>query len=301
MKITNKIKIKYLLLIILMVFSSEQLLSQSSGKKIIAVVPLTNRADRYGKQHADNLTETILNTVVNTRRFKVVDRTNFDAIFTEENFQKGENFIDGEVVEQGKKMGAEYIIAGSLSNYAISKLYTTDSKGNKKFSGYKGDISFALKIIDVKTGEIIATETFKSNSGKSLLIYSKTFNNKSEAVNAAIQNSEEDIDEFIEKYFPALMKIYEISDAKGSKAKEVVITGGTAKGLIDGQILKVVEISKVDIDGQTVERKKEIGWLKISSVNDEHFSTCKVTDGHSLIKEKFDNNANIWVISGKEK
>ncbi|MBE9480622.1 MAG: hypothetical protein IMY69_02880, partial [Bacteroidetes bacterium] len=75
----------------------------------------------------------------------------------------------------------------------------------------------------------------------------------------------------------------------------------TAKGLIEGQILKVVEISKVDIDGQTVERKKEIGWLKISSVNDEHFSTCKVTDGHSLIKEKFDNNANIWVISGKEK
>lgn len=294
-------KFRSLILVLALITFCSDLFSQSTGKKVIAIVPITNTTGRGGNTHAANLTELVISTIVKTRRFKVVDRTNFDAIFSEENLQKGENFIDGEVVAQGKKLGAEYIIAGNLANFSTEKLYTTSSSGGKQFAGYRANISFTLKIINVITGEIIAVEPFNVNSGRSLLIYSKKYNKENEAITAAINNTDKIINLFIDDYFPVYLKIFEISKQKGSKAKEIVITGGSNIGLQEKQDLKIVEVSLVDIGGKTVERKKEIGWVKIISVDDEYFSTCKVTDGDEIIKKKFDSNANIFAISGVDK
>ncbi len=293
-------KIKNLILVLALITFCSDLFSQSTDKKVIAIVPVTNSTTHGGRTHAANLTEFVISTIVKSRRFKVVDRTNFDAIFSEENLQKGENFIDGEVVAQGKKLGAEYIIAGNLANFSTEKLYTTNSDGGKEFAGYKANISFTLKIINVITGEIIAIEPFNAKSGRSLF-YSKKYNNENEAINAAINNTDKIINSFIDDYFPVYLKIFEISKQKGSKAKEIVITGGSNMGLQEKQDLKIIEISLVDIGGKTVKRKKEIGWVKIISVDDEYFSTCKVTNGDELIKKKFDSNANIFAISGEDK
>lgn len=294
--------IKSLLAVLIVIFIGTEF-SYASGKKVIAVVPITTNNYAY-KQFASNLTEIVVTSFVKSRRFIVVDRTNFDQIYTEENMQKGESFINGEVVAQGKKMGASFIIAGNLANVSVSEAYSTSSTGGRTFLGYKARITFSLKIIDVITGEIKETESFTEKSGGissfGVSLTTNAWPTKDEAINKCINVSSKTVSKFVDKYFPAMAKIFEITEQKRGKAKEVTITGGSELGLLKGQSLKVVEVSIVDIGGRTVERKKEIGWLKIESVDDENFSTCKVTKGDELIKQKFDSNVPLWVISGKK-
>jgi len=53
------------------------------------------------------------NVFIRDGRFKVIDRSNDNEISNELNRQKSESYMDGYVVEQGKQIGAEYIVKGS--------------------------------------------------------------------------------------------------------------------------------------------------------------------------------------------
>jgi hypothetical protein len=76
-----------------------------------------------------------------------------------------------------------------------------------------------------------------------------------------------------------------------------MIAGGTAFGLKKGDRLRVVEILLVDVAGKKLERKKEIGEIKISKVEDENFSICSVGDGGAEINAKFESKAKLIVIT----
>lgn len=273
----------------------------SQCKKTVAVVPFTSSSYKY-KSYSKTLTESFVNVFVKSGRFNVVDRTNFDAIYSEENLQKGESFISGQVVEQGKKVGAQYIIAGNMASVINEKSYGEDSKGHRKFNGYTGRISFSIKIIDVETGQIAATETFNGKSGGisglGLSLTTNAWPSKERAINKCIEVSEKHIAKFIDKQFPAMAQVFEISEQSRSKAISIVVAGGSDIGFCKGQDLKVIEIKTVEIGGRKLERKKEIGWVKIKNVEDENFSSCKVVRGGEAIKTRMNSNSVLWVISG---
>ncbi|MBP7500230.1 MAG: hypothetical protein KA796_10265, partial [Chryseobacterium sp.] len=63
----------------------------------------------------------------------------------------------------------------------------------------------------------------------------------------------------------------------------------------DGDRLGVVELIDVEVGGKKIIRKKEIGEIKISKVEDENFSICDVKTGGTDIFSKFNAKAKLLI------
>jgi curli biogenesis system outer membrane secretion channel CsgG len=296
-----------------MLFFSLVCLAQSNeDKKIVAITPFSSAQTISSKAYSSSATEVVVSAFVNSNRFTVVDRTSFDALMTEENLQKGESFIDGIVVEQGKKLGAQYIVTGNLTNASAEPVYTTvadkqiiDKQTGKvttttrqELSGYRAQVAFSIKILDVETGKILGSGVISNRSGN-MWIFQNVYGSEGEAISMAIKNSQKEVLKFIDKQFPVQMTILEISESTKTKAKKVVVTAGRNAGLSEKQDLKVYEVTQVTINGQVIERNKPIAEIRIISVDDDNFSTCVVRDGGEAIKEAITNKKNIVVMSGQ--
>ena len=75
----------------------------------------------------------------------------------------------------------------------------------------------------------------------------------------------------------------------------------TLKPIPKEQILAGVKfregLSAIEIASRIIERKKEIGELIISEVEDENFSSCSVESGGIDISKKFEAKAKLLVIT----
>ena len=242
----------------------------------VGILPFTYVQGASSSHDANSIQETVTNAFVKTKRFNIVDRSKMDALTKEKNLQKTEDFIDGTVIEQGISLGAKNLISGHVISSKAEQMRTDDGTVT-----YKAKLSISLKVIDVATGQVITSETIEPKSGNSLLgaigIGAST---PEAAVSKAIKDIENKIDEFVNKNFPQVFYIAEIQEKDGKgNATKILIAGGSEFGLKKGDKLKVVEITDMEVNGKKLQRKKEIGELKILKVEDENFSTCSVSSG----------------------
>jgi curli biogenesis system outer membrane secretion channel CsgG len=265
-------------------------MSAQTQKISIGILPVLNADGRQYKETVA-ITEEVSNAFVKTKRFIMVDRTKMDALKNEKNLQKGEDFIDGNTIEQGKSVGAEFLISNTLNSY-------TNNGEVCKFT-------LSLKVIQVATGEIVASEKIEAKGGGiGGSIANAAFgnvvntNNDEKALRKALKDVTEDIDKFVRKNFPATFAIAEISekDSKGG-AKTLLISGGSDMGLKKGDKLKIIEISELMVNGKKMTRKKDVAEIKITKVEDGNFCTCSVSSGHADITAKFDAKAPLQVIT----
>jgi TolB-like protein len=260
-------------------------------KTSIGVLPVTST---NGKEYNEtvSITEEISNAFIKTKRFILVERTKMDALKKEKNLQKTEDFIDGSTVEQGKSLGAEFLISNTLNSYSND--------------GEVCKFSLALKVIEVSTGQVLTSETIEAKGGGkggSLLnaaigVNVSNTNNPDGALKKALKDILPQIDAFVRKNFPAIFSIAEISekDSKGG-AKTILISGGSEMGLKKGDKLKIVEVSEMEVNGKKMTRKKDIAELQLIKVEDENFSSCSVKTGNIDVTTKFDAKAKLQVLT----
>lgn len=267
-------------------------------KTTVGVLPFTYSSSGTSYTHVNSIQETVTNAFVKTKRFNIVDRTKMRELKSEKDLQKSEDFIDGTVVQQGVSLGANYLISGHVISAEATQMEAKDDQGNVTIT-YKAKLSIQLKVIDVATGQVAISETIEPKAGNALLgavgIGSPT---EDAAIIKAIKEIEGKVDEFVGRNFPVTFPIVEIQekDGKGAAVK-VLIAGGTSFNLKKGDKLKVVEVSMMEVNGKKLERKKEIGELKVAKVEDENFSSCTVSMGGSDITNKFEGKAKIQVIT----
>ena len=251
-------------------------------------------------QDVNSIQETVINAFVKTKRFNIVDRSKMDALKKEKELQKSEDFIDGSVIQQGISLGANYLISGHVISAQAERMETVpDSKTGAVTVSYKAKLSIQLKVIDVATGQVVTSETIEPKGGSTfggMMGYGPS--TPQAAITKAIKDIEEKVDDFVNKNFPANFPIVEIQekDSKGNAIK-IMIAGGSAFNLQKGQKLKVVEVSTIEVNGKKLERKKDIGELKITKVEDENFSTCSVSSGGIEINARFEAKAKLMVIT----
>ena len=274
--------------------------ASSQDKIVVGIIPFSSG----GASNSDVLAiqEAVSNGFVKTKRFNIVDRIKMDAIKNEKELQKSEDFIDGKTVQQSISIGAQYLVTGkviSASKWSAYKLKTKSDGTKESVLEHYAQISFGCQVIDVGTGQVINSETFSHKTGGSFLGMSMAASDD-EAFASSLSYLEADIDNWIGVNFPAVFTIYEIQekDKKGN-AEKILIAGGSGFGLKEGDRLKVVEILIMEVNGKKIERKKEIGILKITKVEDENFSTCKVKDGGIEINSKFEAKAKLQVMTKK--
>ncbi len=258
----------------------------------VAVVPFSTSfaQNTDDADYSRMLTETVLTSFVQSQRFMMVDYTDLektmniakDQTQNSQDYERWENDRVAHLVKAGKRLGIEYIFTGNITNVSTPILVT----GN-----YGAEFGFTIKAISVETGRLYVTESFTANlEGLSKLGKAS----KKEALNAALQNVNEPVSKFIDKYFPVEVKFYKVRATDNKQLpKVVVIRGGLSNGLRNGQELDVV-IKEKDEDG--VIYRNKIGELEIIEI-EANFATCKVKKGADDIQKAIEKKENIFVQS----
>ncbi len=110
----------------------------------------------------------------------------------------------------------------------------------------------------------------------------------------ALQSIKPTIDKFIKENFKVSFSVAEIDQKSAAgEAVKILISGGSAVGLKAGTELKVFVVSSLMVEGKKVPRKKEIGKIQVTKVEDENFSICSVSAGGADIASKFADGASV--------
>lgn len=280
---------------------------EGTGNYVIGILPVT-ASDPSAKKYCAQVEGTIASIFTGKTRFTVVDRTKFDQLAQERNLQKQEDFLDGLVVEQGKSLGAQYLIQGNISqanaqSVTITKYKTVGTYPNttqQKYyvPGYNVALIVNLQTIDVATGQaksartINASRTWETNSSEQAITASLNL----------LQNPtgrEGTLKDWANDMFPVLMKVLKVeeTDNKG-RPKKVLIKGGEDmdlhRGATTGSMLQVYINDVMMVDGKEYTRPLPIGEIVVFEPQGE-FTVCKVKDGADEIQKRMNEGKTLFL------
>ena len=244
--------------------------SQTDSKPVVGVAEFTKEVD---SKYASSVAEKVVQVVTNTKRFIVVDRTSYDKVKQELEFQKSEAFLDSKnTVKQDVALAAQYMIVGHILKMSVYAMKNTDGSVN----GYKASVAFTLKVNDVETGKTTEAESFQTEVSPLML-------SPESAVNEALKSIEPNLTSYFIKTFPLTTKISKVLTTKKDAAQTVLIAGGKTFGFKEGDKL-IVEKNEM-IDGKPY--PSQIGEIKIVKIAGDDFSECSVSDGGKEILSRF--------------
>ena len=262
-----------------------------SQKQTVGILNFNYVKGAASYQTVSAIQESVSNAFVKTKRFNIVDRAKIDAIMNEKDLQSTEDFMDGKFVAQSASLGAEYLVSSMVSSANADRMQTTTNDG-RVITTYKCKMSIQLKIIDVASTQIVTSETIEPKAGSAfggLMGYGAKTPEK--AIANAMKDIEKDIDKFVATNFPLTVSIAEVNK------KEMLIAAGSDFGIQKKDKFKVVEITQREVDGKILTRKKEIGEIVVTDVEDENFSKCSIKKGDKDIASKFESGAKLKCIS----
>jgi hypothetical protein len=244
--------------------------SQTVIKPIIGVSEFTSEVN---SKFSGAVAEKVVQVVTNTKRFTVVDRTSYDKVKQELEFQKTEAFLDSKsTVKQEVALAAQNMIIGNILKMGIYAMKNSDGSVN----GYKSSIAFTLKVNEVETGKTTEAESFQTEVSSLML-------SPESAVNEALKSIESKLAAYFIKTFPLSTKISKVLTSKKESASMVLIAGGNDFGFKAGDKL-IVEKNEM-IDGKPY--PSQIGEIKIVKIAGDDFSECSVSEGGIEILSRF--------------
>jgi hypothetical protein len=244
--------------------------SQTDSKPVVGVAEFTKEVD---SKYASSVAEKVVQVVTNTKRFIVVDRTSYEKVKQELEFQKSEAFLDSKnTVKQDAALAAQYMIIGHIVKMSVYAMKNPDGSVN----GYKASVAFTLKVNDVETGKTTESESFQTEVSPLML-------SPESAVNEALKSVEPNLTAYFIKTFPLTTKISKILTTKKDAATTVLISGGKTFGFNEGDKLTVEKLEM--IDGKPY--PTQIGEIKIVKIAGDDFSECSVSDGGKEILSRF--------------
>lgn len=260
--------------------------ASAQGKTTIGIVPFNNstnaRHSYYTKsKEITAIQDAVTEVFLATKRFSLVEREKMDQVTGEKQLQQKEDFIDGQVIEQSKSLGAQYIVTGN-----VSKAQEETSQVRAPIAGAitsrTADVAFSIKVIDVTTGEIVATNSFASSGrGKN-------------SFEDAVDKVKPDIERFIRDNFKITGSIASVEEKNAAgDATKVLLACGSSIGMRPGCAFKVYEAKELTVDGKKLTRKVTLGRIVVDKVEDENFSVCSVTEGGAAIAQKLAANAKV--------
>lgn len=233
--------------------------TSSDIRPIVGVTQFTCETD---SKYAGLVTEKVVEMLTNTKRFRVVDRTSHDKIKEELELQKSEAFMDSKnLVEQDIAVAAEKLITGHINKIPIYAM----KNANGSIKGYKGSVSFQMKVVDVATGLSNEAVGFEGKASDLML-------SPESAVNQAMQSLQDEIYEYFKKNFPVSGKIIKVLKVNKDKAEIVLLNVGKKQGVNKGDQFVVQYVEMLEGEPYPI----DLGEIKVVKLSGEAFSECKV-------------------------
>jgi curli biogenesis system outer membrane secretion channel CsgG len=126
----------------------------------------------------EGISDLIVDELVNDGSFRVIERKRLDAILAEQNFSNSERADPSAktVAQIGKALGVKYLVVGSVTKFGTEQsnksfggggFGSAFGVGNVGTSKGKANVAITARIIDVTTGEIMASAKGEGTSKRS--------------------------------------------------------------------------------------------------------------------------------------
>ena len=133
-------------------------------KPTIAVMSFENRAPAHTKWNiGDALADQLIDRLIRTRRYVVLERAELRAVFAELNRGKDKRFRETATPEPGRLKHVRYLIKGTITDFGhvesapgvfqVFKWFTTTSDSI---------VSATLYVVDVQSGQVIASKSVEA-------------------------------------------------------------------------------------------------------------------------------------------
>jgi hypothetical protein len=257
---------------------------------------------------------TVSRLLVQTKRFTVLEVGEWKRTQEEIDRQKGAAFMERDIIENGKSLGARILVFGYVKN---AELYQDAGM-------YSARVDYELRFIDVESGKSIAAASFKGDSetmlnkgaklGKGLknIIMPVAFAGRNwktvylassglsamseadkKAINGklvdAIESTVARVNSWIRNTFNFnLLFMKALDDDKKKGVQYVLVEGGEDVGMEEGYKLKMVLVTETESSRGKIRDEEPIAELEIEEVRAQT-SKCKVINGGKKVIEVAEN------------
>lgn len=138
----------------------------------IAVLPYVNKAavsKGLSVKDASIISDIVIEKLVDSERFTVVERERTKEVLNEIAFQLGGVVNENTVTMIGNQLGASYLIAGSITGLSTKKSgisYDHSEKGGAGFNKLTVVANVTMRFIDVETGQIVMVASGTGESAR---------------------------------------------------------------------------------------------------------------------------------------
>lgn len=195
-------------------------------------------------------------------RVQLIAHSEQEAVATERDLQRDEDFMEGYVVDQWAVQGVEYFLTGYIS-IGQQKLNLTFLRATDQRPVIQEELSF--------------------NAG----LWSSADDRKALALTG--------LQRMLTKLFPAEIPLVKVLSGSKSKARTILIAGGTKQGFRRHQELAVKTTIVENNQGEIRSRSVRIASIVVEEVESEHFSRCVIMSGGREIQEALDNGQEVFI------
>ena len=127
----------------------------------LAILPYANKAavsDRISLRDASIVSEFLMEQLLDSGRFKIVEREVMREIVNEHSFNMSGLVDPSTAVTVGRLAGAQYLVAGSVTGLSTKESgigYSHSAKGGANFDKFAVIANITLRIIDLEDGTVI--------------------------------------------------------------------------------------------------------------------------------------------------
>lgn len=209
-----------------------------------------------GNSECRRVQEYLLQTVRSDSRMQISGQSEIQAIQTEIELQKDEDFLEGSSVDA---------LLSTEVDWRISATYRNRSR------------TLTVSIYDANTQQLIDQESTQIELG----------------FMGVVSDREDELKEGIQRLFARQFQqaIYVLKALRGSsnKAREVLVAGGTEQALFPTQVL-YIRTENADLTAGAV-----VGRLLVELVESKNFSRCSVTKGGKAIQTALNSGQRLLV------
>lgn len=285
----------------------------ANENRVVGIISFAanNYSDSFA---AKNIYATVSRTLIQTKRFTVLEINEWKKTQEEIDRQKDPAFLEQPIIARGKSLGAQILAIGTIKNAEIIR----DDVRN-----YSARVDYELRFINVETGKSIAAATFKGSSGKlvnigakasrlmgQLPLYSVARDNARavamvgkglEALSQtdrtavegklvdAIESTAGPLNNWIRNTFNYNLYFLKVMEEDGKKGvQSVLVEGGEDINMRPGSKLKMVLVTETETPRGKIRDEEPVAELEIEEVRAQT-SKCKVVSGHKRIMENAQN------------
>jgi curli biogenesis system outer membrane secretion channel CsgG len=110
------------------------------------------------------LTNELIHQLVATRKFDVLERSRVDDLIKEKQFQESDYASPDEAPKIAKLLGADYFILGRIDDFSVDSEARSIPYSSQTYIQQKAAIDLYLRVIDARSGKIVAAEKFSSEA-----------------------------------------------------------------------------------------------------------------------------------------